>query len=69
MLVLVLIGYALLVIYDFVPLYKQKLWRDFYVNAALGTLSFATAVLLSLGVEIPSPAVPIKGVVTTLFGK
>jgi len=69
MFVLVLFGYTLLAVYEFVPLYKQKLWNDFSVNTALGIISFTIALLLSLGVKIPSPEAPIRYVITTLFGR
>ena len=69
MVVLVIVGYSLLVVYEFVPLYKQKLWKDFYVNTVLGVFSFLIALLLSLGVKIPSPAMAIQGLIISMFGK
>ena len=29
MFILVIIGYVFLIIYEFIPLYKQELWHDF----------------------------------------
>lgn len=69
MFILVITVYALLVIYEFVPLYKQKLWRDFAVNTVLGLLTFTTAMLLSFKVKIPSPATPLQNLITSIFGK
>lgn len=69
MFLLVIAVYTLLVIYEFIPLYKQKLWRDLTVNAVLSLLSFTAAMLLSFKVAIPSPAVPIKELITSIFGK
>ena len=69
MFILVILAYALLVVYEFIPLYKQKLWRDFGVNAALSLFSFAIALLLSFDVKIPSPAQPIRELITSIFGK
>jgi hypothetical protein len=69
MFILVIIAYALLALFEFIPLYKQKLWRDFWVNAALGLFSFAIALLLSFDVKIPSPAGPIREFITSIFGK
>jgi hypothetical protein len=69
MFLLVIAAYTLLVIYEFIPLYKQRLWRDFSANAVLGILSFTTAMLLSFKVKIPSPAVPIQDFITSIFGK
>jgi len=61
--------YFLLVIYEFKPLYKQKLWRDLWINVVLGTFSFAIAILLSLNVKIPSPEKPIREFIISIFGK
>lgn len=69
MFILVIIGYSLLAIYEFIPLYKQKLWRDFGVNTAIGIFSFTIALLLSLDVRIPSPAQPIAELIISIFGK
>lgn len=69
MFILVLIGYTLLAIYEFVPLYRQRQWKDFWVNTGLGITSFVIAMLISLEVKIPSPEAPIREVITTLFGK
>ncbi len=69
MVVLVVTCYLLLAVFEFVPLYKQQLWLDFWVNSALWTFSFIIAVLISLNINIPSPASPIRDVVTPLFGR
>lgn len=69
MLVLAIIGYTFLAVYEFVPLYKQKLWYDFWVNAALGIFSFIIAILLCLNVRIPSPEKPIREFIISIFGK
>ena len=69
MLVLTIIGYALLALYEFIPLYKQKLWRDFWANTILALFSFTIAVLLCLDVRIPSPERPIRDLITAIFGK
>ena len=69
MIVLAIIGYTFLVIYEFIPLYKQKLWHDFWVNVVLGIFSFTIAILLCLDVEIPSPEKPIRELIVSIFGK
>ncbi|MCT8978634.1 hypothetical protein N4T77_18760 [Clostridium sp. CX1] len=69
MVLLVVVAYALIAIYEFLPLYKQKQWRDFQVNSVLFFLSFVIAVLLCFKVHIPSPAEPIKVLITSVFGK
>ncbi|MCX7921971.1 MAG: hypothetical protein N3B21_08170 [Clostridia bacterium] len=69
MILLVLIVYVLLIIYEFMPLYKQKLWRDFWVNMVLAAFSLTVAILLSLDVKVPSPEAPIRETITSVFGK
>lgn len=69
MFVLVLAAYALLGIYEFVPLYKQKQWKDFFVNLALGIVSLCIGLLLSLDVDFISPILPIKNLLKTLWGE
>lgn len=69
MTILVIAVYFLLVFFEFKPLYKQKLWHDFWVNVVLGTFSFTIAILLSVDVKIPSPERPIRELVTSIFGK
>jgi hypothetical protein len=69
MIILVIIAYAFLVYIQLVPLYKNKQWKDFWVNSSIWFFSFLVAVLLSMGVKIPSPADPIKEFITAIFGK
>lgn len=66
---LVIIVYIFLVVYEFVPLYKQKLWRDFWTNALLVIFSFTIAILLCMDVVIPSPVKPIRDLIISIFGK
>jgi hypothetical protein len=69
MFVLAIIGYSFLAIYEFIPLYKQKLWHDFWINAVLWIFSFTIAILLCLNVKIPSPEEPIRKLIISIFGK
>lgn len=69
MIILVIIIYAILAYIQLIPLYKNKLWRDFWVNSSIVALSFAVAALLSLGLKLPSPSEPIKNFITAFFGK
>ena len=69
MFILVIVGYIFLAIYEFIPLYKQKLWQDFWADAVLWAFSFTIGILLCLGVEIPSPVKPIRDFIISIFGK
>jgi len=69
MVVVVIVMYSFLAMYEFTPLYKQKLWVDFWVNATLWTCSLVIALLIFMGVEIPSPEKLIQELITLIFGK
>jgi uncharacterized membrane protein YhhN len=69
MIVLAIMGYALLAIIEFIPLYKKKIMRDFWADTIIGTFSFMIAVLLCLNVKIPSPVKPIEKLIISIFGK
>jgi hypothetical protein len=69
MFILVIIGYTFLAVYEFMPLYKQKNWRDFWANSVLGIFSFSIAILLCLDVKIPSPEKPIRDLIVSIIGK
>lgn len=69
MLILVLFAYGLLIVFEFIPLYKRNEARDFKVNMILGILSLTIAILLSLDIKIPSPAKPIKDLIDLMLGK
>jgi hypothetical protein len=69
MIILVIIVYVLLAGYEFIPLYRQKLWSDFWANAVIGVFSFTIAILLSLDVKVPSPVKPIREFIISIFGK
>jgi hypothetical protein len=69
MIVLIIIGYSLLALYEFIPLYHQKQWQVFWVNATFGFCSFSIAILLSFDIKVPSPSEPIKNIVLFVIGK
>ncbi|MDP4093383.1 MAG: hypothetical protein Q8920_08485 [Bacillota bacterium] len=69
MFIIVILIYSVVFLYDFLPLYKQKEWKEFIVNACLGLVSFTIALLLSFNLKIPSPEAPIREIITSIFGK
>lgn len=69
MLVFTLFTYSLLAIYELVPLYKQKHWRDFWVTFIIGVCSLTYALLISFEVNVPSPAKPIQEFIISIRGK
>jgi len=69
MFILVIISYVLLLSLELITLYKKKYWKDFWVNLSLGSISFIMALLISFHVRIPSPAIPIKEIILSMFGE
>jgi hypothetical protein len=69
MYVLAFIGYSFLAAFEFVPLYRKKLWKDFAVNMALAIFSFTIVLLICFNIKIPSPVKPIRDLITSIFGK
>lgn len=69
MVIVVVLAYAFIIYFDLVPLYRKKHWRDFWVNMTFSIFTFVIAILISLGVAIPSPAYPIKNFITSIVGK
>lgn len=59
--------YALLAVYEFVPLYKEKLWSDLILNAVLWVLSFTIAILLSFNVRLTGPQDFIKEIISFIL--
>lgn len=56
------------IVFELIPIYKQKKWKVFWVYAILITFSYVIHILFTIGVKIPSPAVPIKKMVSFIFG-
>lgn len=69
MIIIVIAAYILLIMYEFIPLYRQKLYKEFIVNAVLCLLSFTAAALISLDIKIPSPAKPIENAIFWIIGR
>lgn len=58
----------LFIIFDLLPRLREKQWKVFWVYAFFICSSFILHILVSLGYKIPSPAIPIKSVVSKIFG-
>lgn len=66
--VIVLLLFAAVIAFDFVPNVKQcKRKKDNVVYIAIFTLSFAVLLLYSFNIVVPSPSGPISDVVKALF--
>jgi len=60
--------FILFIIFELIPLYRKKKWKEFWVYTILISFSYIIQLLFDLGVKIPSPAVPIKKLVSFVFG-
>lgn len=67
--VIVLLLYAAVIAFDFVPQTKQPGSRkkDSVVYLALTLLSFAVLLLYSFNIMVPGPSEPISNVIKALF--
>lgn len=63
MIVFVIIAYAVIGFYEIFPMVKNKQRKELALYSVIFSLAFVLSILLSLGVEIPSPADPIEKVV------
>lgn len=69
MFILVILAYVFIGLIELLPLYRKKHKKDFWVAAGITIVSLVIAVCLSLGVDIPSPATPIKNAINAISGK
>ena len=69
MYILVIAFYIIVFILDAIPLIKNNMKKEIYLFSVLLFSAFLLSLLISLGVNIPSPAEPIKKIVFTIIGK
>lgn len=62
------IVFLLFIIFDLIPIFHKKKWKVFWVYTILISFSYVIHILLTIGVKIPSPADPIKKLVSSIFG-
>lgn len=60
--------YIYFVIADLIPLYQNKRLKLAWTYSSILLISYTLLILIVLEVKIPSPAVPIKNVITAIFG-
>lgn len=64
----ILIISPLFVIIDLIPLYRKKEWAGFFLFGIMLVFSIVLAVIMDLRVDVPSPAEPIKRIITFIVG-
>jgi len=59
--------YTLILIFDLIPLAKKKKWKAYFLTLPIFILTYVVSILYALNVDIPSPATPIKDIITFIF--
>lgn len=60
--------YIFFVLTDIIPLYQDKHWKLFWTYSILLLVSYVITFMIAFEIKIPSPAIPLKKAVTTIFG-
>lgn len=68
-LIIIVCVYIVFLLIDFLPLIKEKKWKELVIFSVVFFSSLLISILLIQGVKIPSPAKPIEEIVTAIFGK
>ena len=69
MFLLVIISYVLVIFFEIVPLLKEKNKGKILFYSSMIIFSMVISILLSIGVQLPSPSNQIKDIVIAIFGK
>lgn len=68
MLILCTMVYILFLCIDIIPILKNKERKMLIIYSIIITTAYVCTVLSELGVKIPSPANPLKDIITTIVG-
>lgn len=68
MFILVIMLYIIVMFFEIVPLLKEKNSKKTIFYFSLIMFSLIISVLLSLGVQLPSPSNQIKNIILSIFG-
>lgn len=69
LLVMVFFASIFFIITDIVPICQNKQWKLLCVYSAFMILFYVLSILLTIGIEIPSPAKPLENAVSAIFGE
>lgn len=59
--------YLTFIFIDLIPIYKNKQRKLFWIYLIMTVFSYTIIILIGVGVRIPSPALIIKNVITSIF--
>jgi hypothetical protein len=68
MIIFVILFFTLVALIELVPLYKNKYRKEFWTHLVFLTIALSIAVLLGLGIKLPSPAKPIENLIKPISG-
>lgn len=57
-----------LILNELVPIYQKKQWLPFWIYTVLMSFEYILVFLCFVGIKIPSPAAPIKRIVSAILG-
>lgn len=55
--------------FEVIPMVKNKQWKVLIIYSIVMSTAFTLTLLHDLGIDIPSPANPLKKLVTSIVGK
>ena len=59
--------YILLVVFELVGIFKSKDKKLIWIYSIILVITYAIHILFIIGIKIPSPAEPIKNIITSIF--
>lgn len=68
LLVMLVFQCALHIIIDLIPIFRNRQWKVFWAYSVMMSFAVLLAILISLDIKLPSPAIPLKNAVTSIFG-
>ncbi|PKM52628.1 MAG: hypothetical protein CVV02_00390 [Firmicutes bacterium HGW-Firmicutes-7] len=69
MIIIVLFLYLFVILFDFIPIYTQLSKKDIGIYIVLIITALTLSVAIEMGIEIPSPAKPLEGIISFLIGE
>lgn len=69
MFLLIILAYIIIIFFESIPLLKEKKRGKIICYFSLIIFSMIISLLLSVGVQLPSPSNAIKNIVVSIFGK
>lgn len=69
MFILVILAYIIIGIVEILPMVKKNQKKELVLYSIIFSGAFVLSLLLSLGINVPSPARPIEKVIQAITGK